>query len=99
MLEVGKLYSCSKYYLMLYPDKNTAAAELSPGADRALLCARGAALWSKRFGKPVSFCDPETPLLILSVNDKYHEVLAGDQKGWIINEDWLDIKEIVHEAA
>jgi len=26
MLEVGKLYSCSKYFLMLYPDRETAAS-------------------------------------------------------------------------
>ena len=63
---------------------------------------RAAALavyWSEEFGKPVSYCYPKTPLLVLSVDKKYVEVLAGDRKGWIINEDWLNIGEIVNEAA
>ena len=90
-LDVGKLYSCSKYFLMLYPDKKTAADRFAA----APAAAPAAAFWSKRLGKPVSYCDPETPLLVLSVKEKYVEVLAGDRKGWIINEDWLAIKEIV----
>lgn len=94
MLEVGKLYSCSKYFLLLYPDKETAADDLGiVGIDRLA----DAAYWSKRLG--ISYCNTETPLLVISVNEKYVEVLAGDQKGWIINEDWLEIKEIVNEAA
>ncbi len=100
MLEVGKLHSCSGYYLMLYPDKEAAAEANYANAFADLAAARAdVALWSKRFGKPVSYCDPKTPLLVLSVNDKYHEVLAGDQKGWIIYYDWLDIEEIVDAAA
>jgi hypothetical protein len=100
-LEVGKLYSCSGYYLMLYPGKKAAAEAnyANATAASASSAATTAAYWSKRFDKPVSYCDPKTPLLVLSVNDKYHEVLAGDQKGWIINEDWLEIKEIISKAA
>ena len=91
-LEVGKLYSCSEYFLLLYPDKETAAA-----AARA--AATAAAYWSKKFDEPVSYCNPLAPLLVLSVNEKYVEVLAGDKKGWIINMDWLNIQEIVDAAA
>ena len=97
MIEVGKLYSCSEHFLMLYPDKETASA----GAAFATSSTRAAAIalyWSE-FDKPVIYCNPETPLLVLSVNEKYVEVLAEDKRGWIINEDWLELKEIVNEAA
>jgi hypothetical protein len=90
-IEVGKLYSCSEHFLMLYPDKETAA-----GGHHAVAVptAATAAYWSKKFDKPVSYCNPETPLLVLSVKEQYIQVLAGDKKGWIINMDWLNIKEI-----
>jgi hypothetical protein len=103
-LEVGKLYSCSGYFLMLYPDKETAdasdaRASAAPAAARAREEAAEAgatvAYWRKWCGKPVSYLDPKTPLLVLNKDKKYVEVLAGDKKGWIINEDWLNIKEIV----
>jgi hypothetical protein len=104
-LEVGKLYSCSEYFLMLYPDKESAAeggpafaaAPLSGhGFNAAYAAASAAAYWNRKLGKPVN---SQTPLLVLSVNEKYVEVLAGDKRGWIINEDWLELKEIVNEAA
>ena len=102
MIEVGKLYSCSEYFLLLFPDKDTADAALTV-ADRAAfdLGARRlapAAYWTRelarKLGKPVSYCNPKTPLLVLSVDKKYVEVLAGDRKGWIINEDWFELKKI-----
>ena len=95
MLKVGKLYICEEYFLMLYPDQETAAAacgHLARTADAAILAA---AFWSKRFGKPVSYAEKNVPLLPLNNKEKYVEVLAGDRKGWIICEDWLNIKEIV----
>lgn len=96
--EVGNLYSCSEYFLLLYPDKDTAAAV---GTDAATSSPDGgaAAYWSKKFGKSVSYCNPKTPLLVLAVEEKYVEVLAGDKKGWIINMDWLNIQEIISKAA
>jgi len=101
-LEVGKLYSCSEYFLLLFPDKDTADAAVAalwqcttPGPDASPI---GAAYWTRelarKLGKPVSYCNPETPLLVLSVKEQYIEVLAGDKKGWIINMDWLEIKDI-----
>jgi hypothetical protein len=98
-LKVGKLYSCSKYFLLLYPDKNTAAAnEAHPAAVPAVptaVPAAAAVYWSKQFGKSVGYCNPLTPLLVLNTDNHYAEVLAGDKKGWIINEGWLELKEIV----
>lgn len=100
-LKIGKLYSCSKYFLLLYPDKKTAAAEVraareaGSAARAAAFAAATASYWSKRLGKSVSYCNPKTPLLVLAVEEKYIEVLVGDKRGWIINIDWSDIKEIV----
>lgn len=116
----GKLYSCSKY-LLLYPDRETAAeavadtstaaarsadaglaAEISTAAIVVVAPWRAeatASYWSNQFDKPVNYCNPETPLLVLSVKEEYIQVLAGDQKGWIIYRDWLDIGEIIDAAA
>ena len=101
MLEVGKLYSCSGYYLMLYPDKETAedvasrASAVEPvAAIHPAEADDKAAYWTRVHGKPVSYCEHETPLLVLSVNEKSVEVLAGDMKGWIIYRDWLELEEI-----
>jgi hypothetical protein len=96
MLEVGKLYSCSGYFLLLYPDKDTDPVEavLEAAVTAALPAVTAASYWTRELGKPVSYCNPKTPLLVLSVDKKYVEVLAGDRKGWIINMDWLEIKDI-----
>lgn len=94
MLEVGKLYSCSKYYLMFYPDKDAAvtASGRVVAAPEEVISVTG--FWSRELGKPVSHCNPETPLLVLRVKDKYVEVLVGERRGWIIFKDWLGIEEI-----
>ena len=92
-LEVGKLYQCKDYFLLLYPDPETADAARVPLGGGEVVAA--AAFWSKRFGKPVLFSEKNIPLLILNDKEEYVEVLAGDRKGWIICEDWLNIKEIV----
>ena len=98
MIEVGKLYSCSEYFLMLYPDKETAAGIGAAFATSSTRAAAIALYWSE-FDKPVIYCNPETPLLVLSVKEQYIEVLAGDKKGWFINMDWLNIQEIADDAA
>jgi len=99
MIEVGKLYSCPEYFLLLYPDKDTAAPRPHAAVEALDHAAAVAAYWTRELGKPVSSCDPETPLLVLSIKEEYIEVLAGDKKGWIINMDWLELKEIVDDAA
>ena len=98
MLEVGKLYSCKVYYLMLYPDHEAAAATARASSTTAAVAASCAAYWSRKLSKPVSHCDLGTPLLVLNTSDEYIdvpvEVLAGDRKGWIIFKEWLKIEEI-----
>ena len=106
MLKVGKLYSCSEYNLLLYPDKAAArqAEAVAFSCSSAVALAPGGAAvdagyWSTKLDKPVSYCNPLTPLLVLNADNRYAEVLVGDKVVWIINEDWLELKEIVDEAV
>jgi hypothetical protein len=99
-LEVGKLYSCEEYFLIFYPDKDTVADAFAMAADPADLgrgaraAARVAHYWTRRFGKPVSSLPKRIPLLVLNTEKNFVEVLGGERKGWIIYNDWLNIKEI-----
>lgn len=106
LVKVGKLYSCEDYFLMLYPDQEAAftAARAgtggapppsTTGAAENAAAERAAGLWSNRLGKPVLYAKKNIPLLILNNREKYVEVLVGDKKGWIIYQDWLELKEIV----
>ena len=91
-MEAGKLYICEEYFLMLYPDPETAAAV---GATAFTDAPAGTAdYWSNQFGKPVLYAKKNIPLLVLNNKEEYVEVLAGDRKGWIVIEDWLELKEI-----
>ena len=104
MLENGKLYLCEDYSLLLYPDPETAAATESTAAATVAIATApsastaradaAAAYWTRKLGKSVSYTDKNIPLLILNNREKYVEVLAGDRKGWIIFNDYLNIKEI-----
>ena len=104
MLQVGKLYICEQYFLLLYPDQEASAAAAhyhaaartsAAAADEEVHSAAGqSTYWSRKLGKPVLYAKKNIPLLILNNREKYVEVLAGDRKGWIIYQDWLELKEI-----
>jgi hypothetical protein len=107
MLQVGKLYICEEYFLLLYPDQEAAVppagcapsrAASAPGAVKSCAppgsAAARAAYWSIRLGKPVLYTEKNIPILVLNSKEKFYEVLAGDRKGWIIYQDWLELKEI-----
>ena len=101
MIEVGKLYACEEYHLMLYPDQETAAARaqlqavLTRAAEHpAATLANAASYWSNQLGKSISYTEKNIPLLVLNNEENFYEVLAGDKKGWIIFKDWLKIREI-----
>jgi len=98
-LEVGKLYSCSEHFLMLYPDKETAALAVINGgravaSDEVEPPVGAVAYWTRELGKTVIYAEKNISLLVLNTEGEYVEVLAGDKKGWIINMDWLEIKDI-----
>ena len=92
MLKIGKLYSSEEYCLLLYPDKGTATGHA--GADRHDVASALATHWTKQLGKPVSYLEKSTPILVLNMEKNFVEVLGGDRKGWIIIKDFLNIKEI-----
>ena len=104
MLEVGKLYICEEYFLLLYPDQEAAATAFASPVPTPHSAATNAAestaagqstYWTRKLGKSVLYAKKNIPILVLNSKEKFYEVLAGDRKGWIIVEDWLGIKEIV----
>ena len=100
MFKVGKLYICEEYFLLLYPDQEAcadAAAVTAIGSGGTVTAGAHAAYWSRKLGKSVSYTDKNIPILSLNNKEKYVEVLAGDRKGWIIYQDWLELKEISNE--
>lgn len=94
-MEVGKLYICEEFFLMLYPDQETASTVKLSGAATREGCARSAAYWSNQLDKPISYVYKNIPLLVLNSKENFYEVLAGDKKGWNIFKDRLNIKEIL----
>lgn len=94
----GKLYMCEDYFLMLYPDHVSAvtrpSVRLRTLAQSAIRAHLEADYWTKKFGKLVSYLNQNSMFLVLSVRGEYVEVLVGDKKSWIVNEDFLEIKEI-----
>jgi hypothetical protein len=95
MLEVGKLYICEEYFLLLYPDQEAAVIARGFAASHAWVRRAGRdAYWSSRLGKPVLYTEKNIPILVLNSKEKFYEVLAGDRKGWIIYQDWSELKEI-----
>ena len=97
MFKVGKLYLCEEYFLLLYPDQEDAAAAAHYHAAARTSAAVQSTYWTRKLGKPVLYVKKNIPLLILNNREKYVEVLAGDRKGWIIYQDWLELKEISNE--
>jgi hypothetical protein len=98
MLKIGKLYICEEFFLMLYPDKDTAAHSDPPVSVIAAPPAavdRRAAYWTRQFGKPVSYLEKSSPILVLGIEENFVEVLGGERKGWIIYNDFVKIREIV----
>lgn len=94
MFKVGKLYICEEYFLLLYPDPDTALAGAIADLFSPVPAVAHAAFWTRKLGKSVSYTEKKVPLLVLNNREKYVEVLAGDRKGWIIFNDYLNIKEI-----
>lgn len=105
MLQVGKLYSCEEYYLLLFANKETAAGATTAVPTRTCVIANEAldhpqqasaeaAYWSRELHNHVSYTEKNNPLLVLNNEGKYIEVLVGDRKGWIVFKDRLNLKEI-----
>jgi len=106
----GKLYKCSKHYLLVYPskDKATSAAqeawapETATSASTAVAAAVAAAevrvdYWSKELNCKVRYSEPGEVFMVLKQKNEFTHVLFGEKQGWIINQDWLEIEEAVND--
>ena len=101
MLEVGKLYSCSKWCLILYIDRKSLPEDLHPDAlHPAAPVSAIIAHMCITLNATISYVDINIPFLVLSTGRREcYEVLVGDKRGWIIYKDWLNIKEITDAAT
>lgn len=101
--EVGKLYGCQKYYLMIFPTAITAAELAEDGRtsfahDAQLIGAAAAAdFWSKELNCKVQYSNPNDIFMIVDQkqidNQIYIKILCGEKLGWIILKDWVEIHE------
>ena len=93
-MEVGKLYSVSQYFWLLYPSKDIAAdvaererpndaveaGRTGRGAVEVLKVAvvRAATYWSRRFSCNVSYISPSSIFMLLEENGEYCKVLTTE---------------------
>ena len=90
-MEIGKLYKCSKYYLLIYPsiEKIRAASSLSAAWTPA-----AAAYWSEQLSCKVRCSEPDEIFMCLEQENQFIHALFGEKQGWIINEEWLKIERV-----
>jgi hypothetical protein len=91
--QVGQLYKCSKYFLLIYPSKKAANRGWT-SAGASVGSTAGMAYWSKKLNCQVRFSEPNETFMLLKQEDMFLNVLFGEKQGWIINEDWLEIKHV-----
>ena len=99
-MKIGKLYQIKKYFWMLYPSKDIAAAVDGSVGDRsAALVFTTAAYFSKRLNCNISYISPSIfcPLEKDGIDGIYCKVLtANGEIGWIVLDEWCkdDIEEV-----
>lgn len=89
-LEIGKIYTCEKY-LLLYPAKNMAISEMAPvsiGSRRG-----PAAWWATGIDSHIVCCEANRVFVVLEVYMDRARIIIDEMNGWIINADWINIKE------
>lgn len=92
-MQIGKLYHCTTFCSILYPDADTArqALQIRTNYINAALVSDveapgSATYWSIRLNKPIGFCELHVPFLVLKEEDsELFEILISDKRGWIIN--------------
>jgi hypothetical protein len=101
-MNVGKLYQVKKYYWMLYPLKDKAAAAVSAAvaataAAVAATAAAAAAYYSEKYNCYVSYISPNSIFVFLEKDEKVIKILSTNgEVGWIYLSDFYkdDIKEV-----
>ncbi len=100
--EVGKLYKCPGYFLLIYPTKEKALHAVGSAGGRRntpqRLAVAEATYWSRELKCQVRYSTPGEIFMFLEKDEIYLHVLFGDAAGWIIHETWLDIKEAQNEV-
>ena len=87
-LEIGKIYTCEKY-LLLYPTRSMAISYMaSAGSSRGL-----AAWWATGIDSHIVHCEANRVFVVLEVYMDRAKILIDEMNGWIINADWIIIKE------
>ena len=105
-MNVGKLYQVKKFYWMLYPLKDKAAAAVSAAAtataagartSAAAVAAAAAAYYSTYFNCNVSYISSGSIFVLLEQDGEFIKILSTNgEVGWIYLTDWCkdDIEEI-----
>jgi len=104
------LYTCNECFIFIFETKEKAIEANSLYEDavsRTILIEEYAAssfvaeakfatqYWTKRLGgTKVIYSNPKEPIFVVSREDKYWNVIIGEKIGWIIAEEWLELKEI-----
>ena len=98
-LQQGKLYETRKWFWLVYPSKEIAALALARRvASVATVGAHGAYYWSRDLQSTVSYVEPGSVFMALSVSDEFVEVLFAETLGWIWVPGWAK-KNIRREKA
>jgi len=99
--EIGKLYKCPEYYLLIYsttlgsPRRLTSISRLSKGNRGPI--PRIVQYWSDILGCTVRCSEPNEIFVFLKEEiikgERYINVLFGDKQGWIVCKNWLEIRK------
>ena len=101
-MEIGKLYKCSEYYLLIYPsiEKVGTARDASvsawawAGATSWIGAAAVVNYWSKQLNCKVRFSEPEEVFMALEQEKQFVHALFREKQGWIVNKEWLKIERV-----
>ena len=93
-MNIGNLYKVKKWFWLIFPTKETAAAsaDARPHGDAAY-----AAYWSNRFNCEVTYFSLDSIVVFLEEDGVFKKVLTSDGLvGWTwFNEDYIDCFEEV----
>ena len=96
-MEIGKLYKCSEYYLVIYPSEEASVSGMATRASTAVATRSGAGwveLWSEVLSCTVRYSEPGEVFMCLEVKSNIAHVLFGEKQGWIINRNWLGLRRV-----
>ncbi len=98
----GKLYTCPKFFLMVYPSKEKASSakpsSIAAAEDDQTLVAYQVNYLSTLLNCQVRCSDIGEIFMFLERDDHYLRVLFGEKQGWIIFRDWLGIEDCAATA-